>query len=124
MTQQCKESIPSHAPFKITTKSKRRKWQNCVCNQIIEPLQYLKPQTLDELVDIIVYAQEHQCKLKAVGSGHSFSDIVQTADFLVDCHGMNHPIPLQKELLHDAVQLAGVGCPLPRLVQVENGITI
>src|SRR4051794_30083348 len=120
-----RESVPSAPPASIKHREIVRKtWKNCVCNQVVEPLRYLKPQTLDELIHIIVTAQEEKCKVKAVGSGHSFSDIVQTSDFLIDCHALNRPIPLEKELLYAPNVLKEKEYNIDHLVQVENGITI
>lgn len=118
------ESVPLASPKDPAQDSKRKKWQNCIGNEIVEPLLYVKPQTLGELVEAVVYAQTNNCKLKAVGSGHSFSDIVQTSDVLVNCHGLKSPIPLDKDLLHDESVLTAMGYPVNHLVHVENGITI
>lgn len=125
MNHNSKESVPEkNKASGVLWKTKRRTWQNCVCNQIIEPLMYLKPRTLDELIEIIIKAQENNCKVKAVGSGHSFSDIVQTSDFLVDCHSLNSAILLDKSLLYDQQVLEKKGYDVKHLVHVENGITI
>ncbi len=119
-----KESIPGGITVNNNENKRRKKWQNCVRTQIVEPLLYEKPQTLDELVSVIKYAGENNLKVKAIGSGHSFSDIVQTSDILVNCHGMNRPIELEKELLHKEHVLDGKGYSVKHLVHVENGITI
>jgi hypothetical protein len=124
LEQQTLESVPLGSPRNPAPESKRKKWQNCIGNEIVEPLLYVKPQTLDELVESVVYAQTNNCKVKAVGSGHSFSDIVQTADVLVNCHGLKNPIPLDKDLLYDEDMLKDRDYNLKHLVQVENGITI
>lgn len=125
MQHDLKETVPGNikASDKLW-KSKRRTWRNCVCNEIVEPLLYLKPQTLQEVIEIVIKAQDNNCKVKAVGSGHSFSDIVQTSDFLIDCHALNSPIPLDKNLLHDNDLLNKKGYSISHLVHVENGITI
>jgi L-gulono-1,4-lactone dehydrogenase len=119
-----KESVPETLPAERGRIRQRKRWQNYVSNQIVEPLQYRKPLTLEELVEIMAIAQKLGCKVKAVGSGHSFSDIVQTTDILVDCHGLNRPIALDNELLHDEETLADRGYRSSHLVHVENGIRI
>lgn len=118
------ESTPRGKAKRPIPPGKRKKWQNCVEIETVEPLLYAKPQTLAELVATVVHAQENKCKIKAVGSGHSFSDIVQTSDVLVDCHGLNNPIPLDKDLLHDPDTLTRMGYGLNHLVHVENGMTV
>lgn len=119
-----KECIPEITASKAKAKIKRRRWENYVSNEIVEPLRYEKPQTLDELISLIQDAQEKNCKVKAVGSGHSFSDIVQTTDILVNCHSLNHPIPLDTDLLYDSTTLSSRGYSINHLVHVENGMRI
>jgi len=113
------ESIPEVSnkiegtiPFSI-----RKSWANCVGNQIVKPLRYYEPKTLVQLHKILHLAYIKNCRVKAVGSGHSFTNITQTNDFLIDCKGMNKPIKLEKKLLKEDVDVT-------YLEQVENGITI
>ncbi len=103
---------------------KRNTWENCVCNQIVESLNYFRPETLQELLEILRKAKQENCKVKAIGSGHSFSDILQTTDFLINCHGLNNPIELDKNLLKDDEELRKQGYSTKHLVHVENGIRI
>lgn len=119
-----KECVPETSPVKKGQIKQRKRWKNYVSNQIVEPLQYRKPVSLEELVEIMGDAQKRGCKVKAIGSGHSFSDIVQTTDILIDCHGLNRPIPLKEELLHDEETLTKMGYNLDHLVHVENGMRI
>ncbi len=95
----------------------RKEWKNCVSNQINQPLLVFKPTTLKELQDIIIEAGNRQCKVKAIGSGHSFADIVTTTDFLVETHGLKKELDLEKELLVDSIDTTN-------LVHLECGITI
>ena len=122
--QSAPESVPAYTAKNSIPDGKRQKWQNCIGSEIVEPLLYAKPQTLDELVALVAHAQENKLKIKAVGSGHSFSDVVQTSDILVNCHGLNNAIPLDESLLHDEETLASCGYYLKHMVHVENGITI
>ena len=75
-------------------------WKNCVGLQIAHPLCYFKPSTLQEVVDIIKDAEDKHYKVKAVGSGHSFSDVALTRDYLIDTHSLDQPLPLEKLSLH------------------------
>jgi len=72
----------------------KKVWRNCVNLQIAHPLCYFKPTTLHEVIDIIHKAEASHYKVKAVGSGHSFSDIALTRDYLIDTHGLNKRLPL------------------------------
>ena len=78
-------------------------WKNCVRQQIAHPLRYFNPSTVDELVNIIKEAEENHYKVKAVGSGHSFSDIGLTRDYLVGTHGLNKTLPLSMLALKETV---------------------
>ncbi len=103
--------------FKKITGDARHTWKNCVDNQVVQPLQYLTPRSIDDLVQIVRTAESNGCKVRAVGTGHSFSDVVQTNDFLINTDELNRPIELDRSLLKDGVDTA---C----LVHVENGIKI
>lgn len=118
------ESVPVDMPSNAMEKTQRKRWQNYVSNQIVEALQYCRPTTLQHLIDIMHTAAQQRCRVKAVGSGHSFSDIVQTTDILVDTHGLNRPIALDENLLYDQATLAANGYRLHHLVHVESGIRI
>jgi len=55
-----------------------KKWSNCIGNQQVEPYRLLRPTTLEEIVEIVKLAESENRKVRAVGSGHSFSDIALT----------------------------------------------
>lgn len=120
------ESVPADTPQTINLNNyeSRKRWYNCVKNQIVEPLRYYKPSSLSELTNIIKYASENNFKVKAVGSGHSFSNIMQTSDFLINCHSMNKPIEIDKEILKSVEFLTENNFDLKYLQHVENGISI
>jgi len=94
-----------------------KKWSNCIGNQQVAPFQLLRPATLEEIVEIVKLAESQNRKVRAVGSGHSFSDIAITEDYLLDTHGLNKVLPLDDEVLKD-------GAKSPTLVEIECGITI
>ncbi len=95
----------------------RETWRNATNNQVVQPLQYFKPTSLQELRSIIRTAEAHSVRVRAIGSGHSFSDVCQTTDFLIDCHGLNGVIPLDNSLLKPGTNTA-------ELYHVESGISI
>jgi len=77
----------------------------------------LRPTTLPEIVDIVRRAEGEHRQVRAVGSGHAFSDIAITDDYLIDTHGLNKVLVLDKKSLKaEAKDLT--------LVEVECGITI
>ncbi|GAA4320211.1 L-gulono-1,4-lactone dehydrogenase [Mucilaginibacter gynuensis] len=67
----------------------KKVWKNCVDLQVGHPLGYFQPSTPQEVITIIREAERKGYKVKAVGSGHSFSDIALTRDFLINTHKLN-----------------------------------
>jgi hypothetical protein len=80
---------------------------------------HCRPESLDELVDIVKEAERVGRRVRAVGSSWSNSDVAMTPDFLVETHGL-------------CAELAGVlgadpavlTVPRGNLVHVEAGITV
>ena len=66
-----------------------KRWENQIANQIVEPLQYCKPNSLNEIYNILQLAIKSGLKVKAAGSGHSYSDVATTPDLFIDTHGLN-----------------------------------
>jgi hypothetical protein len=94
-------------------------WINHGGNQTVYARQFVHPRTLAELQSIVAEVSERRGRLKAVGAGHSFSDIVQTDDVLLDTTSLLNPynhgplLPLEAELWHDpsaAAQRVRVVC--------------
>ena len=60
-------------------------WVNCVGEQENSPLVIVKPESLQQLVAILANALHLKQRVRAVGSGHSFSDITNSTNaVLVD----------------------------------------
>jgi L-gulono-1,4-lactone dehydrogenase len=81
------------------TFSLRRKWRNHAGNQGIDPLRVLEPTTLQELVRIVQDAERDGCTVRAVGSGHSWSDVALTRGFLILPTAMAKALELEEDLL-------------------------
>ena len=109
--------ISGSPAIKKVQKQTRYTWKNHTDNQVVQPLQYLTPKSYEDLVTIIKTAEANNCKVRAVGSGHSFSDVVQVNDFLINTDELCNPIPLDKTLLKDNVDTSF-------LIHVQNGIKI
>jgi hypothetical protein len=95
----------------------REEWSNCIGNQKACPLNIFRPATLSEVIAIIKRAESENRKVRAVGSGHSFSDIALTNDSLIDTHGLRRVLQLDTESLKPSARTR-------TLVEVECGITI
>ena len=112
----------------------RDQWTNYVHDQSANPLKLFRPDGLAELRFILHEAQEKGYKVKAIGSGHSSSDIAVTADYMIDTHGMDRVLDVGLlDLAAGAAAAAaggatggGIGAvPGPAdLFFVECGITI
>ncbi|MBI3365140.1 MAG: FAD-binding protein [Ignavibacteriae bacterium] len=96
----------------------RHAWENCVANQINDSLSYFRPTSRSKLQEIIRAAVERGCHVRAIGSGHSFTDVVITTDFLVDTHGLNRELPLTPSFIKDSEK------DVRHLVRVECGIIL
>jgi hypothetical protein len=95
----------------------RRRWRNDTGNQRIYPLRQLTPGSLAELRQAVRDAENDGCPIRAVGSGHSWSDVALTDGILVRPDGLRRP--LQPDLLR-----ADLGAERETLVRVEAGMRI
>ncbi|HEY2768327.1 MAG TPA: FAD-binding protein, partial [Solirubrobacteraceae bacterium] len=77
----------------------RRRWQNDTGNQGIDPLRQVTPTTLEELRALVREAERDGCTVRAVGSGHSWSDVALTDGILVHPTGLTRPLDLEPDLL-------------------------
>src|SRR4029077_620734 len=103
--------LPASAP----PSENRRSWRSYLSFQKVEPLNIRRPASLAEIVDVLRDADRHGYRVKAVGSGHSFSDVVVTTDCLVEPHGIRRVLALDESVLKD---------PARPCVEVESGITV
>ncbi len=84
----------------------RKRWRNNTGNEGIDPLRQVTPTTLEELCAIVRKAERDGCAVRAVGSGHSWSDVALTDGILIHPTGLNRPLDLESDLLRP--RLAGV----------------
>jgi hypothetical protein len=103
--------IPRYARF-----TRRRTWTNHTGNQQVEPLRIERPTTLAELAELIREAEKAPgTHVRAVGSGHSWSDVALTTGFLVETHRLSRALPL------DSVR---DGLDTSLLVRTEAGVRL
>ena len=96
----------------------RDNWTNYVHDQSANPLKLFRPDSLPELCAILQEAREKKHKVKAIGSGHSSSDIAVTADYMIDTHGLDRVLDVAW------LDLLPQGPGGANLFFVEAGITI
>jgi hypothetical protein len=103
----------------------RRRWRNHTGNQAVDPLRIYRPgegvddetERLAEVAGIVREAEREGVTVRAVGSGHSWSDAALTRGFMLDPGGLARPLELETEVLRE-------GAGARSLVRVESGIRI
>jgi len=95
----------------------RSAWRNHTRNQGCDPLRLSRPGSLGELVGLVREAERLGVTVRAVGSGHSWSDVALTTGFLVEPNGLARRLDLERELLRDGVDVG-------RLARCEAGIRL
>jgi hypothetical protein len=95
----------------------RKIWRNYVRDQHADPLKYFRPTCLADLLTILREAESGGYKVKAMGSGHSSSDIALTRDFMIGTHGLKKILGTDCLSLRKEVDASG-------LFFVEGGIRI
>lgn len=78
---------------------------------------YCIPKDLGDLVELVKRAEKESKRIRAVGSGHSFSDVAVPETYLVDLKKIDALLPLDKESLK-------LNYRDLELVQAESGITV
>ena len=95
----------------------RTAWRNHTGNQGCDPLQQRRPTSLEELIELVREAELKEVPVRAVGSGHSWSDAALTGGLLVAPGGLARPLELETPLLR-------AGVDAERLVRCEAGMTL
>jgi len=100
--------------------STRTRWRNHTANQGTDPLRIYRPrgdEALKRVVEIVREAERVGCTVRAVGSGHSWSDVALTGGFLVETHGLDRVLDIDAEPLREGVER-------DNLVYTEAGIRL
>ena len=66
-----------------------RKWTNWAGNQTARPTEWVSPTSADQVVAVVAQARSTERRVKAVGSGHSFTATAVADDILVDLSRMS-----------------------------------
>jgi len=80
----------------------RKTWVNTIHKERVQPLLYLTPTTQQELVELIQDAESKGRMVRAVGMGHSFSDVANATDVLVDTLGLKKVLDLESDTFTNA----------------------
>ncbi|HVM28200.1 MAG TPA: D-arabinono-1,4-lactone oxidase [Mycobacteriales bacterium] len=89
-----------------------RAWRNWAGNQAMAPARVERPASTDEVSDAVRRAAAEGLRVKAVGSGHSFTGIALTDGLLLDLSRLDRLLRVERETCRVTVQ---AGMPLHRL---------
>jgi L-gulono-1,4-lactone dehydrogenase len=77
----------------------RQTWKNHLGNQRIDPLRIYTPRSIEEVSQIVRQAEAQGVTVRAVGSGHSWSDVALTRGFLLKTDGLAKPVATEPDFL-------------------------
>jgi D-arabinono-1,4-lactone oxidase/FAD binding domain len=103
---------PRPADFEV-----RQTWKNHLGNQQIDPLRIYAPRSVEDVSAIVRAAEDQGVTVRAVGSGHSWSDVALTRGFLLRTDGLAKPVATEPDFLRPEWSDR-------RLVRSEAGIRI
>lgn len=94
-------------------------WHNTTKRFSAQPQKYFEPENLKDLQDIILEAEAKGIRVRAVGSGHSFSDVALTNGYLINPKKLNRQITIPPSWLPPDQRFRH-----KNLVYVEAGIKL
>ncbi|KAJ3541563.1 hypothetical protein NM208_g4556 [Fusarium decemcellulare] len=114
-----KDAFDKQSPSSLqrTEEFHRYVWENCIGEQKCFPKDLRKPQKLEDLSAAVRDGKNQNLQVRAVGSGHSFSNICPTSGILLDPHGMNQLLTIDPSTLKTP-------SAAENYVFVESGITL
>ncbi|MCS1350826.1 D-arabinono-1,4-lactone oxidase [Mechercharimyces sp. CAU 1602] len=72
----------------VTTNEGKQKWKNWSGDVECEPAQLSTPQSIEEIQALLKKCESEGRQVRVVGSGHSFSPLVQTNDMMISLDGL------------------------------------
>ena len=109
-------AAPDTAGKALLDCSKRKSWSNYVGTQTAEPLALCAPASSGAAASIVAETGARRLSVKAVGSGHAWSDVALTDGVMVLPDNLRSVLPLEREILKPSAPSL--------LFRVESGITI
>ncbi len=96
---------------------KNKKWMNTIHKFGGRMPYYCIPRNLQDVVELVQRAENENKRIKAVGSGHSFSDVALPEVYLVDLKKLNALLPLDNNSIKPEYRQLN-------LVHVQGGMTV
>jgi FAD binding domain-containing protein/D-arabinono-1,4-lactone oxidase len=104
------------APPDLPGCEKRKVWSNYVGTQTAQPLALCTPESPGAVAALVKETADRRLSIKAVGSGHSWSDVALTDGVMVLPDRLRAVLPLEREVLKPSAP--------EMLFRVQSGITI
>lgn len=96
---------------------KNGEWTNVSRLQTVKPKKYLMPESLADIVAAVKEAEKSNLRIRAVGAGHSSTDIAITPDILLDLKKHKRVFMPDKTQLHPQYHRN-------HLVHTDSGVTL
>jgi L-gulono-1,4-lactone dehydrogenase len=96
----------------------RKPWRNHTGNQAIDPLRIYWPESAEDLVSVVGDGERLEQPVRAVGSGHSWSDVALTPGFLVQTSALPQFVETDgpwRDGLDERLVRVGAGMPIREL---------
>lgn len=62
----------------------RKTWKNTIKKYRTQPLKYIEPESMEDIREVILEAEKNSFPVRAVGGGHSFSNVAITGGYLLN----------------------------------------
>ena len=89
------------APANTASFAFRQTWKNHLGNQRVNPLRIYTPTSIEQVREIVQEAEAAGVTARAVGSGHSWSDVALTRGFLIETSGLAEPLAAGPDFLRE-----------------------
>lgn len=103
----------------INISKTRYRWFNVTNNVSATPLRYFYPRNVTDIREIISEAEDKNWRVRAVGSGHSFSEAAKGRDFMMDMKELRdakkYTSPVKADLKDNHYVMADAGITIRRL---------
>jgi L-gulono-1,4-lactone dehydrogenase len=83
----------------------RQTWQNTIRKETVQPLQVQSPVNKEQLISLVKDAESKGLLVRAVGAGHSFSDVANATDILVNMLGLKAELPVETDTLKTSTEV-------------------
>ena len=108
--------VSSKPPRKVS-------WSNWAGNQSVDNVSLFKPRTEEEIQRVVQFAIANKLRVKAVGSGHSFTAIALSRDVLLDLSDYDAVIAIDN-LANTVTVQAGIQLSKMNLILQSNGLAM